>query len=43
MGFNIRERIGNDGNGSWNLEQWETINMKDYIQQGFALQWKDNL
>ncbi|KAA6368720.1 MAG: putative reverse transcriptase, partial [Streblomastix strix] len=25
------------------LEQWETINMKDFIQQGFTLQWKDNL
>ncbi|KAA6382078.1 MAG: hypothetical protein EZS28_022393, partial [Streblomastix strix] len=24
------------------LEQWETINMKDFIQQGFTLQWKDN-
>ncbi|KAA6379917.1 MAG: putative reverse transcriptase, partial [Streblomastix strix] len=25
------------------LEQWETINMKDFIQQGFTLQWKDDL
>ncbi|KAA6360533.1 MAG: hypothetical protein EZS28_043939 [Streblomastix strix] len=25
------------------LEQWETINMKDFIQQGFTLLWKDNL
>ncbi|KAA6364048.1 MAG: putative reverse transcriptase, partial [Streblomastix strix] len=24
------------------LDQWETINMKDFIQQGFTLQWKDN-
>ncbi|KAA6366751.1 MAG: hypothetical protein EZS28_037722 [Streblomastix strix] len=24
------------------LEQWETINMKDFIQLGFTLQWKDN-
>ncbi|KAA6360452.1 MAG: hypothetical protein EZS28_044021 [Streblomastix strix] len=25
------------------LEQWETINMKDFIQQEFTLQWKDDL
>ncbi|KAA6374162.1 MAG: hypothetical protein EZS28_030309 [Streblomastix strix] len=25
------------------LEQWETINMKDFIQQGFILQRKDDL
>ncbi|KAA6359693.1 MAG: putative Transposon Ty3-G Gag-Pol polyprotein [Streblomastix strix] len=25
------------------LEQWETINLKDFIQQGFTHQWKDNL
>ncbi|KAA6343172.1 MAG: putative Transposon Ty3-G Gag-Pol polyprotein, partial [Streblomastix strix] len=24
------------------LEQWETINLKDFSQQGFTLQWKDN-
>ncbi|KAA6396216.1 MAG: hypothetical protein EZS28_008258 [Streblomastix strix] len=24
------------------LEQWETTNMKDFIQQGFNVQWKDN-
>ncbi|KAA6353780.1 MAG: hypothetical protein EZS28_050692, partial [Streblomastix strix] len=24
------------------LDQWETINMKDFIQQGFTLQWEDN-
>ncbi|KAA6311465.1 MAG: hypothetical protein EZS28_056122, partial [Streblomastix strix] len=24
------------------LDEWETINMKDFIQQGFTLQWKDN-
>ncbi|KAA6366510.1 MAG: hypothetical protein EZS28_037964, partial [Streblomastix strix] len=24
------------------LKQWETTNMKDFIQQGFTLQWKDD-
>ncbi|KAA6358409.1 MAG: hypothetical protein EZS28_046064, partial [Streblomastix strix] len=32
----------NGGQTARYLEQWETINMKDFIQQGFTLQWKDN-
>ncbi|KAA6323043.1 MAG: hypothetical protein EZS28_054359, partial [Streblomastix strix] len=39
-----REILGrNGGQTARYLEQWETINMKDFNQQGFTLQWKDNL
>ncbi|KAA6401434.1 MAG: hypothetical protein EZS28_003032 [Streblomastix strix] len=34
---------GNGGSTARYLEQWETISMKDFIQQGFTLQWKDDL
>ncbi|KAA6360769.1 MAG: hypothetical protein EZS28_043705, partial [Streblomastix strix] len=34
---------GDGGQTARYLEQWETINMKDFIKQGFTLQWKDDL
>ncbi|KAA6318577.1 MAG: hypothetical protein EZS28_054926, partial [Streblomastix strix] len=33
----------NGGQTARYLEQWETVNMKYFIHQGFTLQWKDNL
>ncbi|KAA6356175.1 MAG: hypothetical protein EZS28_048298 [Streblomastix strix] len=36
-------QTGMEGQTARYLEQWETINKKDFIQQGFNLQWKDNL
>ncbi|KAA6361437.1 MAG: hypothetical protein EZS28_043035, partial [Streblomastix strix] len=32
----------NEGQTARCLEQWETVNIKDFIQQGFTFKWKDN-